>query len=312
MAGRHPILPRVATAAEPQPASLPLPGGEHGATVRVHPLLSGSSKATPEWLHFSGGRRAQLRALGLGVAKDDLVETPYVSYLVEHPGAGPILIDTGLHASVAVDPKQSLGRVGARVLRPKMAAEQAVTAQLRERGIDHRDVRLVLMTHLHIDHASAVSDFPEATFIVDRREWEAAVEPRGWARSYRPRQFDHAFDWRLVDFDSRQVESYATFGRSFDLLGDGSIHVVSTPGHTRGHMSVVLRLGRGRELLAAGDAVFTRQTLEKGGRPMIVDDEHRHERSRKELLLFDETRPDALVVPGHDMAFWKTLEPVYE
>jgi N-acyl homoserine lactone hydrolase len=66
------------------------------------------------------------------------------------------------------------------------------------------------MTHLHIDHASAVAEFPQATFVVDRREWTAAV--RGGALDgYRARQFDHAFGWRALDYGADRVESFSGF-----------------------------------------------------------------------------------------------------
>src|SRR3954453_8703045 len=101
----HPILPPMATAAEPQPASLPLPGGRDGATVKLHPLLSGQTVAPPAYLHRAPGRLSKLRAVGLGASKDEYDEVPIVAFLVEHPSAGAILIDTGMHPSVAVDPK---------------------------------------------------------------------------------------------------------------------------------------------------------------------------------------------------------------
>ena len=100
-------------AAEPQSAVLPLPGGTTGATVRLHPLLSGTASGPPGWIHREDGRLAKLHALGIGVPKSDFLDIPIVSFLVEHPSAGPVLIDTGLHPSCAVDPKQNLGRVGA-------------------------------------------------------------------------------------------------------------------------------------------------------------------------------------------------------
>jgi N-acyl homoserine lactone hydrolase len=303
----------MATAAEPQPASLPLPGGRKGATVRLHPLLSGTALSPPAWLHREEGRLARARALGVGVSKEDYLEIPIVAFLVEHPAAGPILIDTGLHPSVAVDPKQNFGRVGALAFGGlKLVEGGAVRSQLRERGIDHHDVKLVVMTHLHIDHASAMSEFPEATFVFTRREWDAATEPREWQHGYRRRQFDHAFDYRLLDFEDPSVDSYATFGRSIDLLGDGSVRAVYTPGHTHGHMSVVLQLGGEREALVAGDAIYTRQALETGALPYRVEDGHLFRRSLKEMQLYSDTNPDALIVPGHDMKFWRTLEPVYE
>jgi N-acyl homoserine lactone hydrolase len=302
----------MSTAAEPRPAELPLPGGREGATVRLHPLLSATSYAPPGYVHHVKGRLSTARALGLGVSRSDYVPIPIVAFLVEHPSAGAILIDTGFHPSVAVDPKQNLGRLGARVFSGlDMEQSQAVPAQLRARGIEPRDVRLVAMTHLHVDHASGMSEFPEATFVFTRREWEAATEEqRPWLHGYRRRQFDHAFDYRLLDFEALEVESYATFGRAIDLLGDGSVRAVYTPGHTHGHMSILLRLAD-REVLVAGDAIFTHRTLAEGIPPLSTEDYHLFSRSVKEIRLYSETT-DALVIPGHDMGLWETLEPVYE
>lgn len=303
----------MATAAEPQAAVLPLPGGRAGATVKLHPLLSGTAKAPPAWIHREEGRLAKPHAFGIRVPKSDLLEIPIVSFLVEHPGAGPLLIDTGFHPSCAVDPKQNLGRVGALAFPGlRMDPKQTVVNQLRTRGIEARDVRLVVMTHLHLDHASAMSEFPNATFVFSAREWRAATEPRNWRHGYRSRQFDHGFDYRTLDFEGADTDSHATFGRSFDLLGDGSIRAVYTPGHTHGHMSVVLRLARGREALVAGDAIYTHHALESGQRPFRMEDEHLYGRSLKEIQLYAQNFPDALVIPGHDMAAWRELADVYE
>ena len=63
---------------------------------------------------------------------------------------------------------------------------------------------------------------------------------------YRRAHFDYAFDYRTVDFDRAGIDSYASFGRTFDLFGDGSIHLAFTPGHSAGHMSVICRLKQRR------------------------------------------------------------------
>jgi N-acyl homoserine lactone hydrolase len=300
----------VSTAAEPRPAALPLADGSRGATVTLHPLLSGTVRAPLAWFEREDGRLARLHALGIGVSKDGYAEAPIISFMVEHPSAGVILIDTGLHPSVAVDPKQNLGPVYGRVA-SGLRVEKTVTERLRDRGIEHRDVGLVVMTHLHFDHASGVAEFPEATFAVSRQEWEAATGPRPWAHGYVGRQFDHAFDYRLLDFEAPEVDSYETFGRSIDLLGDGSMRAVFLPGHTLGHMGVVLRL-RDREAVIAGDAIYTRRTLTDGALPTHAEDMHLFRRSLRELQLYDDTHPDALIIPGHDMQFWRGLEAVYE
>ena len=191
-----------------------------------------------------------------------------------------------------------------------MEPEQAAVWQLRERGIDAADVRYVVMTHMHIDHASAMSEFPHATFVFSAAEWRAATQPRGYMHGYRRQQFDHAFDYRTLDFERRGVDSYVSFGRAFDLFGDGSVRLVYTPGHTLGHLSVILRL-RERDVLVAGDAIYTRHALETEHLPFRVEDEHFFRRSLKEIKLYVQTKPDALVIPGHDMAKWRKLNAVY-
>jgi N-acyl homoserine lactone hydrolase len=125
------------------------------------------------------------------------------------------------------------------------------------------------------------------------------------------RQFDHPFDWRTLDFDSSESDSYASFGRSYDLLGDGSVRLVFTPGHTLGHFSLVLRL-RKREVLIAGDAIYNVTALEQGHLPHRMEDEHLYRRSLRELQLYADANPDALIIPGHDMERWEALEPDYE
>jgi N-acyl homoserine lactone hydrolase len=300
----------MATAAEPRPAELPLPGGREGATVRLHPLLAGRAMFPPAALLRQPGRLGGPRALGIGVRKDAWVPVPIQAFLVEHPGAGPVLIDTGLHPSVAAKPSASFGRVTLLAFRDlQMDAGQALPAQLRERGIDPQRVQAVVMTHLHVDHASGISEFPAATFVVSRAEWDAATT-QGRFHGYVTRQFDHAFDYRLLDFEGADAGSFSGFARSFDLFGDGSLRAVYTPGHTLGHMSVVARTARG-EVLVAGDAMFLRRTLDDVHLPARVEDEHLFRRSLREIQQYERETPDALIVPGHDWEAWQRLQAVY-
>lgn len=298
--------------ASPEPAELPLPGVRPGATVRLHPMLAGEFLAPPAWLHREDGRLGPLKALGVGVHSDDLVDCPIGWFLLDHPRAGRLLVDTGLHPAVAVDPNANFGRLGTRVFRDlSVDASRTAPAQLRARGVEPREVSVVVMTHLHIDHASAASEFPEATFIVAEREWAAATRPMAALRGYSSAQLDHALDWRLVGFEGPGADSFATFGRSLDLFGDGSVRCVSTPGHTPGHMSVVVRL-RDREALLAGDAIYTMRTLRDSRLPARCDDPHEFRRSLREIQLYAEQTPSALIVPGHDTAAWRALDALYE
>ena len=301
----------MATAAEPRPAELPLPGGREGASVRVHPLMTGRMIGPEAWFLRRDGRLAWRRALGLGMTRSEWLEFPVPAFLVEHPRAGPVLIDTGFHPSVAVEPRKNLGPVAHILFKDvRMEAEQAATAQLRAKGVEPSRVNVVVMTHLHVDHASAISEFPDATFVVSRAEWAAATS-QGQLHGYVRRQFDHAFDYRLLDFEGPDVESFASFGRSFDLFGDGSVRCVYTPGHTLGHQSIVLRLRR-REALLAADAVYLRRNLDEMRLSHRTADDHLSERSLREIRRYARDTPDALIIPGHDWDAWQELDAVYE
>jgi len=300
----------MATAAEPRAAELPLAGGLESARVRLHPLLTGQMIGPEPWFLREEGRLAWRRAFGMGLKREDWLDVPVPAFLVEHPGAGPILIDTGFHPSVAANPQANLGRLSRFTFKGiQMKPEQAASAQLRERGIKPTAVKVVLMTHLHIDHASAISEFPDSTFVLSKAEWAAASE-QGQFHGYVKRQFDHGFDYRLLDFEGADTESFSGFARSFDIFGDGSVRAVYTPGHTLGHMSIVLRTGRG-EVLIAGDAIYMRRTLEETHLPYRLEDEHLFRRSLREIRQYATETPEALIVPGHDWKAWHELEAAY-
>jgi N-acyl homoserine lactone hydrolase len=300
----------MATAAEPRPAELPLPGGRADARVRLHPILTATVGGPIGWFFRQEGRMAWRKAFGFGVPKDQWVRAPIQCFLVEHPSAGTLLIDTGFHASVAVKPRSNLGAFGTVLYRDiDMRPEQSAAAQLRDRGIEPSSLGTVIMTHLHPDHASAIVDYPESTFLVSTAEWEAAAD--GCQRDgYVKRQFDHGFDYRLVDFDSDAANSFAGFGRSFDAFGDGSVRLVYTPGHTSGHMSVILRTESG-EVLVAGDAIFMQRTLDEDRVPYLMADEHLFRRSLREIRQYRKETPEALIIPGHDWEAWQKLDPSY-
>ena len=126
-----------------------------------------------------------------------------------------------------------------------------------------------------------------------------------------PAHYDYLFDYRTIDFDGAGISSYASFGRSFDLFGDGSVRLAYTPGHSAGHCSVIARL-RDRDLVIAADAIYTQAQLEGGDPPPQPLDMHRWRRSLRELQQFHRTYPRAEILPGHDPERWKTVAKVYE
>ncbi len=295
---------------EPSRLTSPLPGGRQGATVVLHPMVCAYMDSPPEFMAMTGGRPKVVRQVLL--SRKEQIKLPIVAFLVEHPGVGPIIIDTGFHPSVAVDPKQNLGRLYAALYSIDMRPDQAIPAQLREqKGIEPSEVPVAIMTHLHMDHASAISEFTGATFVLGSGEWQAFHGARPKLNGYVRQHVAHAVEYKEVPYDSAAVGSYSTFGRAFDLFGDGSVRLVHTPGHTHGHQSVILRL-REREALVTGDAVYFTRTIDDERRGWVMADEHRWHRSVGEIRLYRRENPDSLIIPGHDPEAWAGLAPRYE
>ena len=296
--------------AEPSRLTKPLPGGQEGATVVLHPLVCAYMDSPPEFMAMTSGRLKVVRQMVL--SRKEVIKLPIVAFLIEHPGVGPMIIDTGFHPSVATDPKQNLGRLYAQLYNIDMKPEQAISAQLREqKGVEPSDVRVAIMTHLHMDHASAISEFTSATYVLGAGEWRAFHGARPKLNGYVRHHVEHAVEYKEVPYDSAVIDSYSTFGRAYDLFGDGSVRLVATPGHTHGHQSVILRL-KDREALVTGDAVYFTRTIDDERRGWVMADEHKWRRSVGEIRLYRRENPDALIIPGHDPDEWAKLLPRYE
>jgi glyoxylase-like metal-dependent hydrolase (beta-lactamase superfamily II) len=298
---------------EAKPLHEPLAGGTPGATVAVEPMVAGHTNLPLKAMESPGGRFVKLKYLRAMLTGKPPLTIPIPAFLIRHPSAGAILVDTGLHPSIATDGSENFGKLATRVGKPTLEAGEDVPAQLRKRGLNPNEIPVVVMTHMHLDHTSAISEFPNSTFVVSEDEWEAAATgPQPFLNGYRRVHFDYAFDYRTVDFDRGGIDSYATFGRTFDLFGDGSVRLAFTPGHSAGHMSVIAHL-KERDFVIGGDAMYTYRQLE-GDAPLPPSpfDAHNFRRSLQELKLFHREFPHVVITPGHDLAFYEQLNDRYE
>jgi N-acyl homoserine lactone hydrolase len=213
---------------------------------------------------------------------DDLARQmrfPVPVYLVQ-VGTERILIDTGLHPAAATDAASHYG--GAESMRHfQLELEAGI-----DRQIELDSVTKVVLTHLHFDHAGGLELLPPRLPVyVQRREWEGGHDPAAIARNFfMPRDYAGIAD-RVVLVDG-----------DHDLLGDGSVELLLTPGHTPGHQSVRV----GERLIIGGDVTHFASGLDDLRLPVFGDDLDVQRASAERLRALRDAGMD--VRPGHDPA----------
>jgi N-acyl homoserine lactone hydrolase len=150
-------------------------------------------------------------------------------YLIHHSSEGYLLWDTGItDRLVALPEGQTVPSIGQTWHR-----SQTLLAALAALGVRPADVRYVAISHWHPDHTGNVSEFPDATVIVQKAEWD-------YAQQLPLKPFSSVKKMQLLEGDK-------------DLFGDGSVVVLSTPGHTPGHQSLFVHLEKSGNVVLSGD-----------------------------------------------------------
>ncbi len=207
---------------------------------------------------------------------DEPARAPVPAYLID-TGEQRILVDTGLHPAAVADATAHYGPSAAMDLFT-LEQERSVAEQ-----VDLDTLTMVLLTHLHWDHAGGLALIPASVpIVIQRREWAAGQDRASIERnSYWP--LDYAVDeHRLVLVDG-----------DHDLLGDGSIELLFTPGHTAGHQSV--RIG---DLVIGADVTHFAAGLDDHRFPIFADDHREQARSADRLRALRDA--GMTVLPGHD------------
>lgn len=166
---------------------------------------------------------------------------------------GLTLVDTGLGRDDIADPKR-LGTPFVKAVGAVLDPAETAVAQVRGLGLDPADVRDVVLTHLDVDHAGGISDFPHASVHVFGEELDAARR-RATAKEkgrYVPAQWAHDPSW--VEHATGGGETWFGF-ESVRVVGDDVV-VVPLRGHTRGHVGVGVARPDGGWFLHCGDAYF--------------------------------------------------------
>ncbi|WP_245672372.1 MBL fold metallo-hydrolase [Nocardia anaemiae] len=173
--------------------------------------------------------------------------------LIEHP-SGLALVDTGYGEQALVRPEVWVGRQVIRRTNPIL--DQTIAGQVQALGFSRKDVRDIIVTHLDLDHAGGLADFPDANVHVYQAELDAMTGPYGGRERfrYRPVQIEHGPKWTTYGEPDSRDDHWFGFRAVRELRGlPPELLVVPLAGHTRGHVGVAVDTGNGW-LLHAGDA----------------------------------------------------------
>lgn len=226
--------------------------------IRIHPLQTGT--VAVKEAQRNGGGRSRRSFARIFSDRRWTEPLPILAWLIEHP-EGPILVDTGETARTSERGYFTRWHPYFRLaLREQVAPEDEVGPQLRQLGLSPADVGRVILTHLHTDHAGGLSHFPDSEILCSREDYELARGLAGRARGFLPQHWPAWFAPTLVE---HAATPFGPFPESTTLTAAGDVHLLPTPGHTPGHLSVAIEVGD-TVVLLAGDASYTEQAMLDG------------------------------------------------
>lgn len=225
-------------------------------------------------------------------AADEPLTVPVPSWLIRHPD-GLVLVDCGMPEALT-GPGEYLDLVSL-FFEVGLEAGQLVGAALEARQVDPADIDVVVLSHLHFDHAGGLAQIPNARVVVQADEWAAGADDELVAsNSFNPA--DYLLGHDVVTADGEH-----------DLFADGLVTAIPTPGHTPGHQSVRVRLAD-QEVVLCGDCAYFERTLHGGVLPAIGHDHAQQAHSIARLRAMGDA--GARLIPGHDPTVMAALPDV--
>ncbi|NEW28747.1 N-acyl homoserine lactonase family protein [Nocardia cyriacigeorgica] len=219
---------------------------------------------------------------------------PSPAFLIEHD-EGLMLFDTSLAG--AGDPAAAYGELAA-AFRIEFPESYRLDRQIEALGYKTTDVRRIVLSHMHFDHTGGLELFPHAQGFIGAGELR-------YART--PRTVDAPF-FRTEDIEAAGKIAWneVPAGYDHDLFGDGSVVLLSLPGHTPGTLGLKLRLPDSSTLVLTSDAAHKKASVDLTiGMPFDVDNVQKHSALQKLKLLG--TQPGTTIWISHDQQDWASL-----
>jgi glyoxylase-like metal-dependent hydrolase (beta-lactamase superfamily II) len=261
--------------------------------MRVHAISTGTVQVTSRQRRGSGP--GPLRPIATMLDRNFTDPLPIWTWAIEHP-EGVIVVDAGetarvmesgwfprwhpyFHTAVKFDVKP----------------EQEIGPQLHELGIEPGDVKKLVLTHMHTDHSGGLEHFPDTEILVSAAELKVASGTMGRLRGFLPNRWPSWFD--PTGFEPR-AEPFGPFEKSLSLTDAGDVRIVPTPGHTPGHVSVVLDEGD-QVLFFAGDTSYDESLMVEGAIDGVCPDPKAAVQTMARIRELAADRP-TVYLPGHD------------
>jgi N-acyl homoserine lactone hydrolase len=276
--------------------------------MKIHAIQTGTVAITKSWREGHGRGRARL--LNTLLDREWTGPLPIFAFAIEHP-EGVIVVDTG-ETSRTAEPGyfprwQPFFRFA---VRERVEREQEIGPQLAQLGIRPKDVRLVVMTHLHTDHAGGLHHFPDTDILVTRREVDYAAGLRGRARGYPSNRWPSWFDPTPLELEPTPL---AQFPHSLRLTAAGDVNVVPLPGHSPGHVGVLIE-DADHTVLLAGDSSYTQELMLRGIIDGVGPDPAAERQTHDRIRAYAAAQPTVYLV-AHDpgvpgrLARRETIQP---
>ena len=185
--------------------------------------------------------------------QDHDIMIPINMWIIDHP-MGLIVYDTGNNVAISDGNCTSHWNEGfCGLLQPSQTRDDVIDKILERVGFSAGDVKIVITSHSHLDHIGNIEMFPDAIHVIQKKELYQAW----W-----PEKFQRGGAHVVADYDDARDFTYFELNGDYDLFGDGSVVVISTPGHTLGHQSVKVRMAETGTVILTQDAVWVKENLE--------------------------------------------------
>ncbi len=263
--------------------------------MRIHALQTGM--VAIKTAQVEGQGRGLGRMLNMLRDTNWTEALPIFAWVLEHP-EGLIVIDTGETArALAPGYFPAWHPFYRRGVREWISEKEEIGPQFAALGLSIRDVRWVVLTHMHTDHAGGLSHFPDTEILVTRKEYHMAKSLGGRLFGYLPQHWPTWFAPRQIDF---RAEAFGPFPAHLPLTRAGDVILVPTPGHSAGHMSVILREEE-QSVFFAGDTSYTQQLMLDGKIDGVSSNEKMARQTIERIQAYTRNTP-TVYLPSHDPA----------